>query len=162
MRYICKMQNLTFGPDGGLTKACEAEHPNTPGLCFMSPHMQNVIKTPFFMFNSKYDGWQLGSEFQSNWATKAEQDGVVQCGVDFLKQFSPVQSEPKNGAMIMSCICHGCPWRTLAVGNKTSYQHYANWYYGKTTGADSIRIDTALPTGGGTIKDTHCKPFPPL
>jgi len=29
-----------------------------------SPFSQ-VIKTPFFMFNSKYDAWQLGSEFQS-------------------------------------------------------------------------------------------------
>ena len=48
----------------------EAKHPDEPGLCFMSPHMQDVIKTPFFMFNSKYDAWQLGSEFQSNWVTK--------------------------------------------------------------------------------------------
>ena len=23
------------------------------------------LRTPFFMFNSKYDAWQLGSEFQS-------------------------------------------------------------------------------------------------
>jgi hypothetical protein len=65
MRYIYKMQNLTFGSDGGLTKACEEKHPDEPCLCFMSPHMQDVIKTPFFMFNSKYDAWQLGSEFQS-------------------------------------------------------------------------------------------------
>ena len=76
MRYIYKMQNLTFGEDGGLTKACQEKHPDEPGLCFMSPHMQDVIKTPFFMFNSKYDAWQLGSEFQSNWKTKPEQDGV--------------------------------------------------------------------------------------
>ena len=40
MRYIYKMQNLTFGPDGGLTEACQAKHPGAPGLCFMSPHMQ--------------------------------------------------------------------------------------------------------------------------
>ena len=48
MRYIYKMQNLTFGSDGGLTKACQEKHPEEPGLCFMSPHMQDVIKTPFF------------------------------------------------------------------------------------------------------------------
>jgi len=47
------MQNLTFGSDGGLTAACQAKHPTEPGLCFMSPHMQDVIKTPFFVFNSK-------------------------------------------------------------------------------------------------------------
>ena len=34
------LQNLTFGEDGGLTKACQAKHPAEPWLCFMSPHMQ--------------------------------------------------------------------------------------------------------------------------
>jgi len=166
MKYIYKMQNLTFGTDGGLTAACEAEHSNAPGLCFMSPHMQDTIKTPFFMFNSKYDAWQLGSEFQSSWTTAAEQAGVLQYGKDFLAQLAPVQAEPKNGAMITSCICHGCSWGTLTTGAagiegaKTSYQHYADWYYGRTTGADSVHIDTRTPNGGGAIKDPHCKPFP--
>ena len=35
MKYIYKMQNLTFGSDGGLTAACKAKHPDAPGLCFM-------------------------------------------------------------------------------------------------------------------------------
>ena len=47
MRYIYKMQNLTFGSDGGLTKACEEKHPDEPGLCFMSPHMQDVRENDF-------------------------------------------------------------------------------------------------------------------
>ena len=29
------MQNLTFGSDGGLTKACQVKHPDEPHLCFM-------------------------------------------------------------------------------------------------------------------------------
>ena len=205
MRYIYKMQNMTFGEDGGLTKACEEKHPGEPGLCFMSPHMQDVIKTPFFMcdftqfclafpcfcltlpcvdltlsclnltfpreffrFNSKYDAWQLGSEFQSNWKTKAEQAGVLQYGKDFMTQLAPVYTdgETKNGGMITSCICHGCPWGTLQVNdgsNKTSYEHYADWMDGKTTGAASMHIDTRLPNGGGTLigKDwAQCKAFP--
>ena len=50
-RYIYKMQNLSFGADGGLTKACQAVHPDNPGLCFMSPHMASVIRTPcVFLF----------------------------------------------------------------------------------------------------------------
>ena len=74
--------------------------------------MQDVIDTPFFMFNSKYDAWQLGNEFQSNWQTKAEQDGVLQYGLDFMQQLAPIYtgSETKHGGMITSCICHGCPW----------------------------------------------------
>ena len=49
------MQNMTFGDDGGLTAACQEEHPDAPHLCFMSPHAQDVIETPFFVFNSRYD-----------------------------------------------------------------------------------------------------------
>lgn len=54
MKYVYTMQNQTFGSDGGLTAACEAKHPTEPWLCFMSPHMQDSIQSPFFMFNSKY------------------------------------------------------------------------------------------------------------
>merc|ERR1719267_70213 len=105
---------MTFSPDGrsggGLSKACQAKHPKEPWLCFMAPHMQDVIDTPFFVFNSKYDAWQLGNEFQSKWTTKAEQDGVIHYGTDFMRQFEPVTKATKNGAFITSCICHGCPW----------------------------------------------------
>ena len=46
-----------------------------------------------------------------NWATKEEQDGVLQYGLDFLEQLKPAYTAPetKNGGMITSCICHGCP-----------------------------------------------------
>jgi hypothetical protein len=53
-RYVYKMQNMSFGADGGLTKACQQKFPTEPGLCFMSPHMQEFIETPFFMFNSSF------------------------------------------------------------------------------------------------------------
>ena len=109
MRYIYKMQNLTFGSDGGLTKACQEKHPDEPGLCFMSPHMQAVVKTPFFMFNSKYDAWQLKNELQldyKQWHTRTEHAAVLQYGKDFLAQLAPVHSaaESANGGMITSCI----------------------------------------------------------
>jgi hypothetical protein len=63
-------------------------------------------------FNSKYDAWQLGNEFQSKWPTKVEQDGVVQYGKDFLQQLAPVysSSDTKNGGMITSCIWFVCVW----------------------------------------------------
>jgi STAM-binding protein len=76
MKYVYTMQNMSFGSDGGLAAACQAKHPDQPWLCFMSPHMQDVITTPFFMFNSKYDAWQLGNIFQSRWSSKEEQQGV--------------------------------------------------------------------------------------
>ena len=161
MRYVYHMQNMSFGPDGGLTEACRVKHPNNPHYCFMSPHMVDVVKTPFFMFNSKYDAWQLGNIFQSAWSTPQEQAGVIQYGKDFMTQLAPVYyGETKNGGMITTCICHGCPWETLILDGRSSYQHYAAWMVGNTTGAASMHIDSRLPNGGGTIKDKSCRPFP--
>merc|ERR1711871_396043 len=150
------MQNLTFGVDGGLTAACEAEFPSAPWLCFMSPHMQDVIKTPFFMFNSKYDHWQLQNIFQSPWTTPAEKKGVLQYGIDFMSQFSPVRKNPSHGAMITSCICHGCPWSQLSLNGKTSYEHYADWFYGISSGEMAVHVDPRLPNGNGTITYASC------
>ena len=163
MRYIYKMQNLTFGSDGGLTAACQARYPNEPGLCFMSPHMVTNIKTPVFVFNSKYDAWQLSNEFQSDWATAAEQKGVLQYGIDFMSQFAAVAADEKNGAFITSCICHGCPWSdptALNIDGLSVYQHYAAWMAGNTSGAKSLHIDNRTPNGAGAITHPDCKGFP--
>ena len=62
------------------------------------------------------------------------QQAVVDYGADFLAQFAAVELEEKHGAMITTCICHGCPWETLALDGLNSYQHYAAWRLGNTTG----------------------------
>lgn len=165
MKYIYSMQNLTFGADGGLTKECQAKHPSNPWYCFMSPHMQDTMDTPFFMFNSKYDAWQLGNIFQSGWDTTEEQTGVLLYGLSFMRQLGPVYlgGESKHGGMITSCICHGCPWDDLLLDGKNSFQHYADWFYGKTTGEAAMHIDLRGPNGNGTLNGTtfkSCFPYP--
>jgi|TARA_B110000208_G_scaffold5674_1_gene7296 hypothetical protein len=169
MKWIYQMQNLTFGADGGLMPACQKANPANPHYCFMSPHMQRFIETPFFFFNSRFDAWQLSQELQTNWETAAEQAAVVQYGADFLTQFKPLRSEAKNGAFITTCICHGCAWNELKdnwAGGKglTSYQHYAAWMVHNVTGADALTVDTRPPNGGGAITPAGggagCKKFP--
>ena len=166
MKYIYTMQNLTFGNDGGLTQACQLKHPTQPWLCFMSPHMQDVIKTPFFVFNSKYDDWQLNEILKVNpWSGNAtRQQAILQYGTDFLTDFQPVvQENDKNGAFITSCICHGCPWNdpdALTFNTLNPYQAYANWYTGKTQGMDNFHVDPRLPNGGGMINSSKCFAYP--
>ena len=117
--------------------------------------------------------WQLQNILQSPWSSKAEQQAVLQYGKDFLDQLEPVftsktggdgeEAETKNGGMITSCICHGCPWTSLVLENKTSFQHYADWFYGKTTGAASMHIDARLPNGDGALSGPtfkQCAHFP--
>ena len=57
--FICESRRPRRGSDGGLSAACKDLYPEDPHYCFMSPHMHPTIDTPFYVFNSKYDSWQL-------------------------------------------------------------------------------------------------------
>merc|ERR1712166_1670140 len=88
MQYLYTMQNLTFGADGALMQECAAAYPpEQQHFCVMSPHMAKFIQTPYFIFNSRFDAWQLGNILQIGlWNTTAEQHALVQYGSDFLIQ----------------------------------------------------------------------------
>ncbi len=175
MKYIYTMQNLTFGPDGGLTEACRLKHPTEPHLCFMSPHMVDTVQTPLFILNSKYDRWQLENILQTGWITEPQQRSVLQYGVDFMKSLTPLTASPTSphGGCITTCICHGCPWNDMNFTNAaangawvTSTQAFANWWYGKTKGGvDSLFVDPRTPNGGGAYNKSVstdwrlCAPF---
>jgi len=148
---VYNMQNLTFGPEGALNPKCQVAFAEEPHLCFMSPHMQAFIKTPFFMLNSKYDSWQLSNELGTHDRAK-----VLQYGIDFLDQFGPVRAKVENGAAITSCVCHQCDWHALEVDGRSTMTLYADWYTGKTSGSDSIHVDNRGPNGDGAITLKFC------
>jgi len=167
MKYIYGMQNLTTG---ALLPSCLKSFPSEPHYCFMSPHMEKFIKTPFFVFNSKYDEWQMVNILQApcyknhqNACTDSEQKAVMQYGKDFMTQFDSVESDKGHGGFITSCVCHGCSWDSLTkseASQETAMDAYLAWINGKTTGAGSFHIDQRGPNGDGTIKLSSCKPFP--
>ena len=164
MKYIYHMQALSAG---ALLPECLAAFPAAPHYCFMSPHMQRFVKTPFFMFNSKYDSWQLRNILQvpcyykdQHPCPEHQQQAVLQYGRDFMNQFAVVRNEHRNGAFITSCVCHGCPWPNLVLEGKSAYAHYAAWLADDTTGPQSIHIDTRAPNGGGVLKNSECSTFP--
>lgn len=170
MEYVYTMQNLTFGADGALTPACKGAFPEHPSYCFMAPHMQQFIQTPFFMFNSKFDRWQLTNILAVNPLTgvigaagAAAAAAVRQYGDDFMSQFAPVQKEPRNGAVIISCICHKCSYGTADgfVDGASGWDHYAAWYNGTTSGAAAIHVDPRNPDGDGRMTDGACSPPQP-
>ena len=116
---------MSFGRDGALKPECKAAFPDAPWRCFMAPHMQPFIRTPFFMLQSKFDFWQLGNvlaigdncifgRHPCN-SSAAERNAVLQYGADFLRQIQPVFANPRrNGGFITSCICHyHCPYGNL-------------------------------------------------
>ena len=164
MKYAVNMQNMSFAADGGLTR-CNADE---AFQCFMSPHMQSAIETPFFMFNSRFDEWQLLNELQTGAtrqhmaANKEIASGILQYGRDFLSQQAAVGGAgSKNGGFITTCICHGCPWADLVLDNRTATQHYADWFHGKATGAAAMHRDVRGPNGDGTIVNKRCDVWAP-
>lgn len=162
MKYIYHMQNLTFGSDGGLTASCGSKYPQAPHYCFMSPHMNQVIQTPFFVFNSKFDSWQLANELQVNAAHgyAGFQKDVIAYGQDFDKQFQVVTTEQQNGGFITTCICHGCPWADLILDGSNAYQHYYSWTMAKAT--NHYHIDMRGPNGDGALNFSSCAAFSPV
>ena len=49
-RYIVSMQNVT-AQGGALNQACADDHKEQPWMCFMAPHMQSYIQTPWCMLS---------------------------------------------------------------------------------------------------------------
>jgi hypothetical protein len=62
MAYIYSMQNIS----AALHPDCLSAYPSEPYKCFMAPHMVSFVTTPFFMFNSRFDQWQLDNILQVN------------------------------------------------------------------------------------------------
>ena len=60
MKTVYTDQNITEA----LLPACLAEFPDNPHLCFMSPHVVKFVETPLFMFNSRFDAWQMDNDLQ--------------------------------------------------------------------------------------------------
>jgi hypothetical protein len=170
MRVVVDDQNAT----AALLPACLEAFPAEPHLCFMSPHMVKFVESPLFLFNSKFDAWQMANDLQvpclktssptnHTPCSAAEQSAVLGYGVDFLAALTPVlSSAPKNGGFITSCICHGCNWTGLVLEGKSSIQHYADWHQGTLQGA-SVTVDPRPPNGGGDLGKgwaAPCTTFP--
>ena len=82
-----------------------------------------------------------------------------------MEQLAPVYTdgESKNGGMITSCICHGCPWDKLTFeGNKTAYEYYADWANSRDFPRQpkALVVDSRGPNGDGDLTFSECAPFP--
>merc|ERR1719221_1401358 len=118
---------MTFGEDGGLVPECKNAFHSEPWKCFQAPHMQRFIRPSWFMYQSKFDFWQLGNVLalpagncvvnghaRNCNDTAAEQAAVIQYGADTMQQLQPVidtHMQRRIGGFITSCICHyHCPY----------------------------------------------------
>ena len=54
MKTVVSDQNAT----AALLPDCLMAFADRPHLCFMSPHVVQFVRTPLFVFNSKFDAWQ--------------------------------------------------------------------------------------------------------
>jgi hypothetical protein len=106
MRYVVAMQNITAA---SLPPACVAAvDPANVHWCFMAPHVQQYVKTPFFILNSRFDSWQMDNILQApcmvsrDMCTPEEQQAILKYGQDFLAQLQPAILRPEVGAFSAS------------------------------------------------------------
>ena len=60
METLYRDQNIT----AALLPACLKAFPASPHLCFMSPHMVRFVASPLYMFNSRFDAWQMDNDLR--------------------------------------------------------------------------------------------------
>ena len=78
MLRLGRMQNVS------VDEACAASHVDDPLLCFMAPYATPFVSRPMFLFNSRFDQFQLGAILkQMNWTTETQRAAVEAFG-DFL------------------------------------------------------------------------------
>ncbi len=83
MAYVVNMQNVTATT---LSPEClAAVGPGNEYQCYMAPHVQAFVHTPFFVMNSRFDMWQMVSILQPpcmvgrSMCNATEQQAIVQC-----------------------------------------------------------------------------------
>lgn len=169
MKGVVEMQELT----DKLDPECRASFPGEEYKCFMSPHLQKFVKTPYYAFNSKYDAWQASNILQlgcyANWTdppyhrertcTDNEQAALLDYGRDFLDSFAHVTEDSAHGAFITSCLCHSCPIFSLSVSGTPFIEHYGKWSLGKIKGAEAIAVDFLTPNSVGDVAK-ECVAYP--
>lgn len=122
-----------------------------------------TLQERLFLFNSKYDTWQLDNVLQTGgrdrgvglWMQGAPKDASMTSAAsafsqDFMAKLPALASSEKNGGFITSCLCHDCPWRDLRVGAESALEHYVAWAEGRAE--RGLLIDSRGPNGDGELE----------
>ncbi|XP_038050931.1 pectin acetylesterase 8-like [Patiria miniata] len=146
MKKIYNMQNAS----GSLNKAClAAMSPQDKWKCFFAEYTYPYISTPLFIINSAYDYWQ-------QWFILDLRCHPIECPdklkyltrhyTIFIHEINQVYHHPGDGMFISSCYAHtqavlDKTWSTYAVGGKSTREAFSDWYFARTTPAESRYVD---------------------
>jgi len=165
------MQNITGGANGVLPDDCINDvGEDRRHLCMLSPRLQQHVESPFFLFTSSYDSWQLRNILGLLCVESLSPDKTTvlpathDCNRDeqkileafndrFLLEMAEL-SEMQNyqhGAIVTSCICHDCPWEHLVLDGKTGVELYVDWYNGVKDDKLNFHMDSGPSNGGGKL-----------
>jgi len=124
-----------------ISSACIAKNSDAPHHCMIAPYAAEYIRTPLFMFNSKYDSYQLvnivGEERDGVYANKEAlttyKEDTLKFGEAWLEAFQQFEilNNTLHSAFLVSCICHcacgpdGGSFFDIPIG----LDKYVEWYY---------------------------------
>ncbi len=167
MQYVFQMQNAGIL----LSTTCLQTY---GWRCIMAPYAAQFISTPWFMFQSRYDQWQLSKElfmpcivsqpfsppYNKSTCNDTDVANIQSYGVDFLAQFGKVMNMQgtKNGAFLDACIIHGTTDSQIdGMINQDAFD-----YWLKTQGGDKriwVMKCNGSETEGPCDPSSICAPF---
>ncbi|XP_038053007.1 pectin acetylesterase 11-like isoform X2 [Patiria miniata] len=146
MENVYQMQQI----EGGLDKDCLLAKEKNKSECFFAQHTYPYLTTPVFVVNSVYDSWTLknilGVRCRPSKCNEKDLGVIEKHRRTFLQRMDQVNRYDKNGMFLTSCYAHlltcvDSPWMTYKVAGRTAREAFADWYYERTTPAETRDVD---------------------
>ncbi|KAJ9466892.1 hypothetical protein DIPPA_51521 [Diplonema papillatum] len=136
MKYVFNMQNSSYS----LSPECQAEY---GWQCIMAPVAWKFIQTPLFLYQSRFDMFQLRDElflpceeeqnasppFKPSTCNATEAQSVKNWGKYTMDQLNITAQPQRFGGFVQACIIHGVS--PTPINGKTSTEAFADWLDGK-------------------------------
>jgi len=129
-----------FNSSGGANDACVNSYPEAEQWkCFFAQYTYPHIKSPLFVWNSRFDSWQAGNILQldcspinpANKCNATQLQWLDNYGMEFMKAVAPVLQSQKDGYYLDACYYHtGSDWSGVLINKLTVGQAFAKWYAG--------------------------------
>ncbi|XP_038052705.1 pectin acetylesterase 11-like [Patiria miniata] len=157
MKDVYQMQQV----EGSLDEDCLLAKGKNKWECFFAQYAYPYVTTPMFVINSAYDRLALknilGVRCRPTECSKEELRVIGEHRRTFLQRTDQINRYNKDGMFLTSCYDHKQAssdyfWMTYKVAGRTTREAFADWYYERTTTAETRDVDCGSLTCNPTCR----------
>ncbi|XP_038053009.1 pectin acetylesterase 11-like [Patiria miniata] len=146
MKDVYQMQQV----EGSLDEDCLLAKEKNRSECFFAQYAYPHVTTPMFIINSVYDSWAVQNilkvRCRPSGCSEEELRVIGEHRRTFLQRTDQINRYNKDGMFLTSCYDHilaslDSPWMTYKVAGRTTREAFADWYYERTTPAETRDVD---------------------